>query len=90
LENCLIDNKTSNNSAYSKIIDTFFKYDISGYKSDGSFNNMFDDALHSFYAAHFDYFITNDERCKYKAERTFEKLAIKTKVITIKEIDALV
>ncbi|UUC44188.1 hypothetical protein [Flavobacterium cerinum] len=83
------ENKTSDNAIYSKIIDTFFKYDLSGYKSDGHFNNMFDDALHTFYAAHFDYFITNDDRCKYKAEKTFDKLKIKTKVITISEIEVI-
>jgi hypothetical protein len=81
--------KTSENSMYSKVIDVFFKYDLAGYKGDGHFNNMFDDALHTFYAAHFDYFITNDDRCKYKAEKTYEKLKIKTRVIKINEIDTL-
>lgn len=83
------NNKTSDNLFYSKIIDVFFKYDLNGYKSDGHFNNMFDDALHTFYAAHFDFFITNDDRCKYKAEKTFDKLKIKTKVIRIKEIETI-
>jgi hypothetical protein len=83
------NNKPSENLMYSKVIDIFFKYDLSGYKSDGNFNNMFDDSLHTFYAAHFDYFITNDDRCKYKAEKTYAKLKIKTKVISIKEIAAL-
>lgn len=82
-------NKTSENSMYSKIIDIFFKYDLAGYKSDGHFNNMFDDSLHTFYAAHFDYFITNDERCKYKAEKTYGKLKIETKVIKINDIEIL-
>lgn len=83
------NNKTSDNTMYSKIIDIFFKYDLAGYKSDGHFNNMFDDSLHTFYAAHFDYFITNDDRCKYKAEKTYEKLKIKTKVIKITEIETI-
>ncbi len=83
-------NKTSDNSMYSKVIDIFIKNDFAGYKSDGHFNNMFDDALHTFYAAHFDYFITNDDRCKYKAEKTFDKLSITTKVIKISEIDVLI
>ena len=82
-------NKTSENVFYSKIIDVFFKYDLKGYKSDGHFNNMFDDALHTFYAAHFDFFITNDDRCKYKAEKTFEKLKVKTEVIKINEIETI-
>lgn len=83
------NNKTSDNSLYSKVIDVFFKYDLAGYKSDGHFNNMFDDALHTFYAAHFDFFITNDDRCKYKAEKTYDKLKIKTKVLKIDEMEIL-
>ena len=83
------NNKTGENRMYSKIIETFFKYDLAGYKSDGHFNNMFDDGLHTFYAAHFDFFITNDDRCKYKAEKTYEKLKIGTKVLTIKDISYL-
>ena len=50
---------------------------------------LFDDALHTFYAAHFDFFITNDDRCKYKAEKTFEKLKVKTEVIKINEIETI-
>ena len=42
------DKNTSNNTMYSKILDVFFKYDLAGYKSDGHFNNMFDDSLHTF------------------------------------------
>jgi len=83
------NNKTSENLLYSKVIDVFFKYDLKGYKSDGHFNNMFDDALHTFYAAHFDFFITNDGRCKYKAEKTYDKLKIRTKVIKINEIETI-
>jgi hypothetical protein len=83
------DTKTSDNALYSKVIEVFFKFDLAGYKSDGHFNNMFDDGLHTFYAAHFDYFITNDDRCKYKAEMTYRKLKIKTKVITIEQIETI-
>jgi len=72
-------------SAYDKFFDTFFKFDLKGYKSDGQFPNMIDDALHSYYAGHCEYFITNDARCQYKAEKTFERLKIPTKAITAKE-----
>jgi hypothetical protein len=89
LEAYTSNNKTSNNLMYSKVIELFFKYDLIGYKSDGHFNNMFDDALHSFYAAHFDFFVTNDERCKYKAEKTYEKLKIHTIVIRIDEVEKI-
>ena len=86
---CTPKNKTSENILYSKVIDTFFKFDIAGYKTDGHFNNMFDDALHTFYGAHFDVFITNDDRCNYKAKKTYERLKIQTKVIKINEIETV-
>lgn len=77
--------KMNNNKTYSDVLDVFFKYDLKGYKTDGNYNNMFDDSLHTFYAAHCEFFITNDDRCKYKAEKTYERLKIETKVITASE-----
>lgn len=81
------------NVYYHKILDTFFRFDIKGYKSDGQFPNMIDDGLHTFYAAHCDVFLTNDDRCKYKAEKTFERLEIGTRVFTandfIEEIEKM-
>ena len=85
----LNDNYIGENQNYSKVIDTFFKQDLVGFKTDGQYNNMFDDAMHTFYASHCNYFITNDDKCNYKAEKTFEKLNIETKVIKIAEIDKI-
>lgn len=81
--------RASENNVYSKIIETFYKYDLQGYKTDSNFNDMFDDALHTFYASHCDFFITNDDRCKYKAEKTFDKLKIKTIVIKANEYEKI-
>lgn len=83
------EEKTLQNKTYSKVLDIFYKYDLKGYKTDGNYNNMFDDSLHTFYASHCDYFITNDDRCKYKAEMTYDKLKFKTKVIKADEIEYL-
>ena len=83
-------NDALKNSAYSKILDTFYKFDLKGYKTDGNFNNMFDDSLHTFYGAHCDFFVTNDERCNYKAKKTFERLGITTKVIKQKEYEEII
>lgn len=80
-EQVTIENSTSISSAYDKFFDIFFKLDLKGYKSDGQFSNLSDDALHSYYAVNCDYFITNDDRCQYKAEKTFAKLNISTKVM---------
>lgn len=82
-------NKTRENESYSKVIETYYKYDLKGYKSDANFNNMFDDSLHTFYGAHCDFFITNDDRCQYKAIKTYERLNVTTRVIKANEIDQL-
>lgn len=84
-----LKSKASENGAYQKVIETFYKYDLKGYKSDANFNNMFDDSLHTFYAAHCQFFITNDDRCKYKAEKTYERLGIKTVVLKAKQFETM-
>ncbi len=73
--------KTTNIS-YNKIVSTFFKYDIKGYKSDKNYNSMIDDSLHTYYASLCDYFITLDERCNAKAKKTYEDLKLNTQVLT--------
>lgn len=80
------ENYTGENQQYSKVINTFIRQDFEGYKTDALYNNMFDDAMHTFYASHCDYFVTNDDKCHYKAQKTFENLKIKTKVIKIDQI----
>lgn len=82
-------NNSSKNKAYLKILDTFYKFDLKGYKTDGNFNNMFDDSLHTFYAAHCDFFVTNDERCNYKAKKTYERIGISTIVIKAQEYNEI-
>ncbi len=72
------------------LIQEFLKMDIQGIKKDKQFINMVDDSLHSFYAAHCDYFVTNDNICSYKAKKTFEKLSIKTTVINAEELYKLI
>ena len=78
-------NKISDNPAYQKITDTYFRFDFKGYKSDDRFSNMIDDALHVFYGAHCDCFLTIDDKCHYKAAETYRKLGIMTKALKPKE-----
>ena len=54
--------------------------DLEGKFSDDKINNLVDDSLHVFYAAHCDYFITLDKKCKYKAIKVYNELGIKTEV----------
>ncbi len=74
-------NKTSNPS-YDKIVDRFISTDLKGYQQDARFANLIDDALHTFYAAHCDYFLTLDRRCYDKAKKVFHDLKISTEVMT--------
>ncbi len=76
---------TSKNFAYRDIFDVFLRCDLKGYKSDNMFTNMIDDGLHTFYASYCDVFITNDDKCHYKAIKTYERLKLRTKVFTAKE-----
>lgn len=82
--------KTSKNGHYDKIISTFQRIDWRGYKSDKIFQNMFDDALHTFYAAHCEYFFTIDDNCYYKATETYKELGISTKVVKPNEFLSLI
>ncbi|PXV66821.1 hypothetical protein CLV62_10481 [Dysgonomonas alginatilytica] len=85
LEPYLPKTKTSKNEDYQKITDTYFKLDLKGFKSDDKFSNLLDDALHVFYGAQCDYFITIDDKCHYKATETYQKLGIPTLGLKPKE-----
>ncbi len=73
--------KTSDNPVYQRIINAYFKIDFRGIKSDEKFSNLIDDALHVFYGAHCEYFITLDDRCLYKTKKTYDELGIATKAM---------
>jgi hypothetical protein len=73
------------NAAYDKIFNLFTTIDLKGYNSDERFTNLIDDALHSFYASHCQYFITIDKRCIYKAKKVYEQLKLPTKVFSPSE-----
>lgn len=77
--------KTSDNPIYQRVTDTYFRIDFKGFKSDERFSNMIDDALHVFYGAHCDYFVTLDDKCHYKANETYKHLGIQTKVLKPKD-----
>lgn len=74
--------KTSTNAAYDKIMNLFTTTDLKGYRQDERFANLIDDALHCFYGAHCDHFITLDKRCYDKAKLVYQKLNIPTQVHT--------
>lgn len=73
----------SENAAYDRLIYLFTKLDLSKSESKGDekFKNMFDDSLHTFYAAHCNYFITIDKNCHEKATEVYKQLGIPTQVM---------
>jgi hypothetical protein len=79
--------KGSANPNYDKIMKLFTTTDLKGYRQDERFANMIDDALHCFYAAHCDYFITIDKRCADKAKLVYQKLNIATRVLSPSEFN---
>lgn len=75
-------NQTSYNPFYQELTNIYCKIDFRGENSDSEFPNLIDDALHVFYGAHCDFFISTDKKCRYKAEEAFKELGIKTKVFS--------
>lgn len=73
-------NKTSDNPECQMVTDKYFNIDLQGKFADDKLHNLVDDSLHSFYAAHCDYFITLDKKCKYKSKLVYEELGIPVEV----------
>lgn len=73
--------KVTDNPIYNKVTSTYHKIDLKGFKSDEKFSNLIDDSLHVFYGAHCEAFVSIDDKCLYKASKTYEELKIKTLVI---------
>jgi hypothetical protein len=66
----------------------YMMLNLLGYKSDKvdvirnkGFDNHLQDATHSFYGAHCDYFVAIDNKLKAKSKALFDKLNIQTKII---------
>lgn len=78
----LFKHETPSNKNVDKIVQTFTTMDLKGYRQDERFANLLDDALHVFYAAHCEYFVTLDKRCYDKANQTYTNLKIPTIVIS--------
>jgi hypothetical protein len=81
--------KDENDITYEdRFMTTFSNLDMIGYrpdKFDKGYTNFFNDIQHSFYAAHCDYFVTNDTRTLEKARLIYSKESISTKALTPKE-----
>lgn len=82
--------ETSKNKDYSKITGIFMQLDFVGYGSDklnekNKYDNLFNDALHCFYGAHCDIFITSDKKTIKKTKAVYQSEKINTLVLKPKE-----
>jgi len=77
--------QTTKNNPYDKILNLFTTTDLKGYRQDEKFANLIDDALHCFYGAHCNYFLTIDGRCFDKSQKVYEELKISTIVLKPEE-----
>ena len=75
--------KPFSNPSYDKVVDLFTTTDLKGYRQDERFANLIDDALHTFYASHCEYFLTIDKRCADKARKVFETLKLPTEIMEV-------
>lgn len=75
----------SKNKDYDRIIDLYTRTDLKGYSPDERFSNLIDDALHTFYGAQCDYFLTLDNRCLAKAKKVYAELNIQSKALSLTE-----
>lgn len=76
---------TSKNPQYQNVTTVYFRKNFEGFKTDKYYPNSIDDAIHTYYASHCEYYITNDDKCAYKASETYKQLNFKTKVMNAKE-----
>jgi hypothetical protein len=83
-------NNVSDNINYSKFIGYYMLLDLIGFKSEklsdkNLYDNLFNDALHCFYAAHCDYFISNDKSCRKKTAAVYIHEGVTTEVWSPRE-----
>lgn len=86
--------KESTNTSANKLFDTFLhayaQLDMYGYHPEklskkNTYENMTNDGQHAFYAAHCDFFVTNDKRTTAKTSALYEKYEIKTVICNAEE-----
>lgn len=82
-----IQNPESHQKEYGFHIAAYNALNILGLDNERKINfaSSLDDAGHSFYAAHCDYFVVNDQQLRMKAKVLYKLLGIETKVLSLEE-----
>jgi len=66
---------------YNRFSSYFISLDTFGYYRDKALPNLLDDAMHSYYGAHCDVFVTDDDNTYNKSKAVYDFFKIKTQVI---------
>lgn len=75
---------------YDFYVQSYGMLDMLGYSKDGlnsknSYNNIFNDSLHSYYARYCDYLVTEDEGLIKKSRLLYDKCQDSTQILTVNE-----
>lgn len=85
---------SSKNKDYSKITSLYMQLDFVGFNSDkindkNKHQNLFNDALHCFYGAHCDFYITSDKKGYKKSKAVYQSEGIQTQVLKSQEFNEM-
>ncbi len=81
----IIENSNKKASRLDYFTNYYIQLDMFGYQKDKKLPNLIDDATHSFYAAHTDVFVTDDENTFKKSRALYDQLNISTEVVHSEE-----
>lgn len=76
-----IKNSNKKASRFDYFSNYYIQLDMFGYQKDKKISNLLDDASHSFYAAHTDIFVTDDDNTNKKSSALYKQLNIDTSVV---------
>ncbi|MCW3085114.1 MAG: hypothetical protein JWP12_2480 [Bacteroidetes bacterium] len=77
-ESLKIANKDKELTRFDYFTNYYISLDTYGYYGDDKFPNLIDDAIHAFYGAFCEFFVTKDDNTYHKTKAVYEKLKIGT------------
>lgn len=81
LTNDIIKKSSKKAGRFDYFVNYYIQLDMFGFHMDKRLPNLIDDATHSFYGAHTDIFVTDDDNTNKKSKALYEQLNIITEVI---------
>jgi len=90
IKDTLYNEDKKNIAYYDFYLQSYSILDILGFSKDkltkkNSYNNIFNDSLHSYYARYCDYLVTGDDGLKKKSSILYNKYEVATKILTVDE-----